>query len=104
MVLPIVRCSLTQSGPCPKWVNRDRNELVAGPAMSAMPQNTEVRSGYLPFVLSLRLLPQRQMRPSEIRGGRILADFDDAAADGAGAGKVLEQRFAVVAADRAGEF
>ena len=33
----------------------------------------------------------------------ILADLDDAAADGAGAGEVLEQRFAVAAADRAGE-
>ena len=33
----------------------------------------------------------------------ILADLDDAAADGAGAGEMLEQRLAVAAADRAGE-
>src|SRR5439155_20161025 len=52
-------------------------------------------------LFSLRLLPQRRMRPSEIRRCRILADLDDAAADGAGAGEILEQRFAVVAADRA---
>ena len=52
---------------------------------------------------SLRLL-QRRMRSAEIRCCRILADLDDAAADGAGAGEVLEQRLAVVAADGAGEF
>ncbi len=51
----------------------------------------------------LRLL-QRRMRPAEIRRRRILADLDDAAADGAGAGEVLEQRLAIVAADGAGEF
>src|SRR5215468_10065954 len=48
---------------------------------------------------SLRLLRQRRMRPAEVGRSRILADLDDAAADGAGAGEVLEQRFAVVAAD-----
>jgi len=37
------------------------------------------------------------------RGGGVLADLDDATADGAGAGEVLEQRLAVIAADRAGE-
>ena len=52
---------------------------------------------------SVRLLSQRRMRPAEVRCCRILPDLDDAAADGAGAGEVLEQRFAVVAADRAGE-
>src|SRR5882757_5534682 len=54
--------------------------------------------------VSLRLLRQIRMRPAEIRRSRILADLDDAAADGAGAGKMFEQRFAVVAADGAGEF
>ncbi|MEH2587151.1 hypothetical protein V1273_000990 [Bradyrhizobium sp. AZCC 1721] len=52
---------------------------------------------------SLRLL-QRWMRAPEIRRGGILADLDDAAADGAGAGEMLEQRLAVAAADGAGEF
>src|ERR1700756_3778828 len=54
--------------------------------------------------LSTRLLRQMFMRPAEIGRGRILADLDDAASDGAGAGKMLEQRFAVIAADRTGEF
>ena len=60
-------------------------------------------SAPLPTLL-VRLLRHRRMRPAEIGCGRILADLDDAAADGAGAGEVLEQRFAVVAADGAGEF
>ena len=50
----------------------------------------------------IRLL-QRRMPTAEIRRRRILTDLDDAAADGAGAGEVLEQRFDGVAADRAGE-
>src|SRR5947207_2101498 len=54
-------------------------------------------------VASLRLLGQIRMRAAEIGGGGILADLDDAAADGAGAGKMLEQRIAVAPADRAGE-
>src|ERR1700759_1517190 len=33
---------------------------------------------------SLRLLRQTRVRPAEIRCGGVLADFDDAAADGAG--------------------
>ena len=43
------------------------------------------------------------MRPAEVGRCRILADLDDAAADRAGAGEMLEQRLAVAAADRAGE-
>jgi hypothetical protein len=34
-----------------------------------------------------------RVRAAEVEGGRILADLDNAAADGAGAGKMLEQRF-----------
>src|SRR5262249_29669787 len=49
------------------------------------------------------LLLQIRMRPAEVGGGRILAGLDDAATDGAGAGEVVEQRFAVAAPDRAGE-
>jgi len=49
-----------------------------------------------------RLL-QMLVRPAKIRRGGVLTDLDDAAADGAGAAKMLEQRFAVVAADRAGQ-
>ena len=48
-----------------------------------------------------RLVRQLGMRPAEIRRRRILADLDDAAADGARAGEMLEQRLAVAAADRA---
>ena len=43
------------------------------------------------------------MRAAEIRRGRILADIDDAFADGAGAGELLEQRIAVALADRLGQ-
>ena len=43
------------------------------------------------------------MRPAEIGRRRILADLHDAAADGAGAGEMREQRLAVAAADGAGE-
>ena len=49
------------------------------------------------------LLRQRRMLPAEVGRGRVLADLDDAAANGAGAAEVLEQRLAVVAADGAGE-
>src|ERR1700733_6327062 len=42
-----------------------------------------------------RHLPQRWMRPPEIRGFGILADIDDAAADRAGASEQVEQRVAV---------
>jgi len=52
----------------------------------------------------LRLLPQLRVRAAEIGRRGILADLDNAAADGTGAGKMLEQRLAVAAADRAGEF
>ena len=44
------------------------------------------------------------MRPAEVRRCGILADLDNAAADGAGAGEMLEQRLAVAAADRPGQF
>ena len=44
-----------------------------------------------------------RVRPAEIGRRGILADLDDAAADRAGAGEVLEQRLAVAAADRARE-
>src|ERR1700739_4270419 len=50
---------------------------------------------------SLRLLPQLRVRAAEIGRRGILADFDDAAADRAGTGEVLEQRLAVAAPDRA---
>src|SRR5258708_23694666 len=53
--------------------------------------------------VSVRLLPQLRVRAAEVGCGGVLADLDDAAADGAGAGEVLEQRLAVIAADRAGE-
>ena len=55
-------------------------------------------------LFSIRLLRQIRVRAAEVGGGGILADLDDAAADGAGAGEMLEQRFAVAAADRAGQF
>src|SRR4051812_13104753 len=67
----------------------------------ASPRNDVAKARYVP---SLRLLRQIRVRPAEIRRRRILADLDDAAADGAGAGEVVEQRLAVVAADGAGEF
>jgi hypothetical protein len=41
------------------------------------------------------------MGEAEIRRGRILTYFDDAAADRTGPGKMLEQSFTVAAADRA---
>src|ERR1700680_941407 len=44
-----------------------------------------------------------RMRAAEVGRSRILADLDDPATDGAGAGKMLEPRLAVAAADRAGE-
>ena len=53
--------------------------------------------------LRFHLRPQLRVRPAEIRRGGILADLDNAAADRAGAGKMLEQRLAVAAADRARE-
>src|ERR1700704_3659108 len=53
---------------------------------------------------SFRLLPQLRVRPAEIGRRGILADFDDAAADGAGAGKMLEQRRAIPGGARPGEF
>src|SRR5260370_33565218 len=43
------------------------------------------------------------VRAAEVGGSRILADLDDAATDRTGARKMLEQRLAVAAADRAGE-
>ena len=52
----------------------------------------------------LLLLRQMRVWPAEIGGSFILADLDDAAADGAGAAEMLEQRLAVAAADGAGEF
>ena len=51
-----------------------------------------------------RLVRQIGQWAAEIGRGRILADLDNAAADGAGAGEVVEQRFTVTATDRAGEF
>src|SRR5690349_363330 len=55
------------------------------------------KPGILPRLL------QRWLLPAEIRCGGILADLEDAAADGAGAGEMVEQRLAIVAADSAGE-
>src|SRR5512146_3160793 len=49
----------------------------------------------------IRFLPQLRVRAAEVGRGGILADLDDAAADGAGAGEMLEQRLAVAATDRA---
>ena len=43
------------------------------------------------------------MRAAEIRRGQILADVDDAFADGAGARELLEQGVAVAVADRLGQ-
>ena len=53
---------------------------------------------------SRRLLPKLRVRATEVGRSGILADLDDAAADGAGAGKMLEQRLAVRATDGTGEF
>ena len=63
-----------------------------------------LREGGRRFESSLRLLAQLRVRAAEVGRGGILADLDDAAADRAGAGKMLEQRLAVAAADRAGQF
>src|SRR5262249_40620420 len=52
---------------------------------------------------SARLLAELLMRAAEIGCGGILAGLDDAAADGAGAREMVEQRLAVAAADRAGQ-
>jgi len=108
--------SFTQP-PHPK--PRDTLHVIACDKREAFAQGSEAtkqsiftgRNGLLRFARndgcesgrSLRLLRQWRMRPAEIRRRRILADLDDAAADGAGAGEMLEQRFAVVAADGAGE-
>src|ERR1700733_16113025 len=51
----------------------------------------------------LRLVAQLRVRPPETGGGGILADLDNAAANRAGAGEMLEQRLAVAAADGPGE-
>src|ERR1700721_2986664 len=51
-------------------------------------------------LFSLRLLLQIRMRAAEVGGGGILADLDDAAADGAGPGEMLEQRLAAAPAAR----
>src|SRR5712692_9875510 len=48
---------------------------------------------------SIRFLPKMRVRSAEVGRRRILADLDDAAADGAGAGEMFEQRFTVVAAN-----
>src|SRR5205814_6780258 len=45
---------------------------------------------------SIRLLAQLRVRTAEIGCRRILADLDDAAADGAGAAEMLEQCLAVI--------
>src|SRR6266852_6572568 len=37
--------------------------------------------------VSVRLLPQLRVRTAEVGGGGVLADLDDAAADGAGGGE-----------------
>src|SRR5258708_10131799 len=50
-----------------------------------------------------RLLLQLRVRTAEIGRGRILAGLDDAAADRAGAGEMLEQCLAVTAAAGARE-
>ena len=44
---------------------------------------------------SIRLLRQMRVRAVEVGRGRILADLDNAAADGAGAGEMREQRLPV---------
>src|SRR5689334_16472858 len=56
-----------------------------------------MKAGILPRLLQRRLLP------AEIRCSGILADLEDAAADGACSCEMLEQRLAIVAADGAGE-
>src|SRR4051794_9520276 len=62
-----------------------------------------------PLILAARIGPrhrrlrQRRVRPAEVGRRRVLADADDAAADRARAGEVVEQELAVAAADRAGE-
>ena len=67
------------------------------------PQLNERRRKQPSSAASIRLLSQLRVRTAEVGRGGILADLDDAAADGAGAGEMLEQRLAVVAADRARE-
>src|SRR5207249_9910694 len=52
----------------------------------------------------LGLLHQMRVRAAEVGRSRILTDLDDAASNRTGARKMLEQRLAVAAADRAGEF
>ena len=56
-----------------------------------------------PRKASAAALRQTGMRAAEIRRRRILADIDDALADGARARELLEQRLAVAVADRLGQ-
>jgi hypothetical protein len=60
----------------------------------------EVECGSDHAYLVLRFV-QFFVRTAEVGRGGILADLDDAAANGAGAGEMVEQRFAVAATDRA---
>jgi hypothetical protein len=82
------------------FASRQARSIVAAVAIG----NSQWRRRDDGAVPLLRLLSQLRVGAAEVGRRGILADLDDAAADGAGAGKMLEQRFAVIAADRAGQF
>src|SRR6266481_724687 len=88
-------------------LSQQRTSVVMGPGVRLDDERVtmyfrSLRSTKQQFrLVSIGLLVQLRVWAAEVGRCRILADLDNAAADRAGAGEMLEQRLAVAAADRA---